>query len=593
MQKKFLALINKYEGYLEKDEQLYNIIGYVKVTLVLCTGLLGYFLVSRKFPLGLIVLFALALILLVGFWIYHAKIKERTDYSKGIIAICQRNMDRITGEWSAFQDIGSEFVDTDHAYGCDLDIAGKKSLFQFLNTTHTWHGRQAFARDLLHPSFQRDELLRRQEAVAELSRDIEFAGKSQFALSKTETGASTKKLTETLKDETTFIMNKAVKLILTCLPVLTLLLIVIGFVLQQKNMYIVGALMVAVQGLLWVVGVPRTLAYFGVMADLPPKLEAYTEVIRVLTGKTVTCHELKQIQDKTKAVTQAIGELSKIAYGISVKNNAILYFLVNTFLLWDYQCGFRLQEWKHKYAGLVEQWFCTVGEFESLLCLSHLPNICENTCLPTIHERGNAIEAKALGHPLLLNEKRVNNDFSFNDTIFIISGSNMSGKTTFLRTVGVNIVLARAGGFVCAAKMGLPILDIVTSMRIADDLNEGVSTFYAELKRIKTIIDCAQNQPGMIFLIDEIFKGTNSIDRLTGAKTVIEKLDNLGAVGLISTHDLELCELAGRHDRIKNYSFSERYEADKICFDYTLKPGKSNTTNAKYLMKMVGIVDSE
>jgi DNA mismatch repair ATPase MutS len=151
------------------------------------------------------------------------------------------------------------------------------------------------------------------------------------------------------------------------------------------------------------------------------------------------------------------------------------------------------------------------------------------------------------------------------------------------------MVLARAGSFVCAKTMELPLIEIMTSMRIADDLNEGISTFYAELKRVKGIITLAEKGPRMIFMIDEIFRGTNSVDRLSGAKAVLSKLNEIGALGIITTHDLELCEIANRHPRIKNYSFSEEYRNNQIYFDYKIKPEKSTTTNAKYLMKMVGI----
>jgi DNA mismatch repair ATPase MutS len=625
LQNKYLILIKEHESYIKKTDLTYNIIGHAKIFLVLLIGFLIYLLFSKKFPLEIIVYFSSAFIVLVILWIYHAKLNNRMDYSKGIISICKQHIDRITGKWTAFQDTGSEFMDNDHAYACDLDVVGKKSLFQFLNTTHTWHGRQAFADDLLRPVYGRSELHKRQEAIAELSTEIEFSSKIQYYLSKTREDSSSK-LVDNLKNNTAFTKNEALRIILTYTPVLTLLFIAFIIVFQQGNLYFLGTLIVMAQAIIWILGISKIQNYLGVMTHLSNRLNAYNDVMDILRDQDFSCENLKQIQENLKEAAQAIKNLSKIDNRISIKHNAIIYFILNTFLLWDYKCVFLLQDWKRKYAHLVEQWFLSIGEFESMLCFSHLPNVCENTCSPTINEEGSLIEAKELGHPLLVNEKRVNNEVYLRNNIFIISGSNMSGKTTFLRTVGVNIVLARSGSFVCAKKMHVSLFDVVTSMRIADDLNEGVSTFYAELKRIKIIIEHAEKRPnfalaqvdlasaqvgfastqidlasaqvdltpaqvGMIFLIDEIFKGTNSIDRLTGAKTVIAKLNTLGAVGLISTHDLELCELTGIYKRIKNYSFSEHYKDDRICFDYKMKPGKSDTTNAKYLMNMVGIFD--
>jgi len=568
---------------------IFNVLGYVKLFLALLIGILIYHIFTKGFPLELIISCAAAFIILVIFWIYHNRLHDNINYSKGIISICNRQIDRITGKWTAFEDTGVEFVDAEHAYACDLDIIGPKSLFQFLNTTHTWHGRQTFANDLLRPAYGRRELEERQEAISELSNDIDFASKIQYHLSQIGVDSSAVKLVEELKDKKPFSKHKAVKILLNYAPVLNFIFIAGIIVFQQKSLYLSGAIIALIQAIIWIVGMPRTQKYLGVMAHLPYKLSAYSTVIEILTGKDFTSEKLKRINAQLNVASQAIKDLGKIADKISAKHNGIIYFIVNVFLLWDYECAFLLEEWKSKYSHLAEQWFTAVGEFESLLCFSHLPNACDNTCLPVISEKGNVIETRGMGHPLLPNEIRINNDLQFNKNIFIISGSNMSGKTTFLRTVGINLVLARSGGFVCAQQMTCSPFDIMTSMRIADDLNEGVSTFYAELKRIKGIIDFAHKKPNMIFLIDEIFRGTNSVDRLTGAKTVISKLNVLGVTGMISTHDLELCELAHIYGRIKNYSFSEHYKDNGIHFDYKMKPGKSKTTNAKYLMEMVGI----
>jgi len=336
---------------------------------------------------------------------------------------------------------------------------------------------------------------------------------------------------------------------------------------------------------------PKTQRYIGAMSRLPYKLSAYSAVIDILRERDFSSEKLNQTKARLNEASQAIKDLGRIADKINIKHNGIIYFLANVFLLLDYECALLLEGWKEKYAHLAGRWFETLGEFESLLCLSHFANVCNNTCFPTLSEQGGVIDAAGIGHPLLPNETRVSNEFHFKSNIFIISGSNMSGKTTFLRTVGINLVLARAGGFVCAGRMTCSIFEIMTSMRISDDLNTGISTFYAELRRIKGIIEMARRNPQLIFLIDEIFRGTNSVDRLIGAKTLISKLGALGAAGMISTHDLDLCDMAGLFGRIENHSFSEHYSNDKICFDYMMKPGKSMTTNAKYLMELVGILE--
>jgi len=195
-----------------------------------------------------------------------------------------------------------------------------------------------------------------------------------------------------------------------------------------------------------------------------------------------------------------------------------------------------------------------------------------------------------MGHPLLVEAKRVCNHVEIDNDLGIITGSNMSGKTTLLRTVGINLVLAYAGTGTCAKKMECSIMEIFTSMRVTDDVNSGISTFYAELLRIKMIVDYSHQKENMIFLIDEIFRGTNSRDRIIGARNVIKNLHQKWIIGLISTHDLELCDLEyEKNCKSKNYHFEENFIGDEMKFDYQLRLGRSTTTNAQYLMKMVGI----
>jgi len=332
----------------------------------------------------------------------------------------------------------------------------------------------------------------------------------------------------------------------------------------------------------------KTHGYLASISRLPYSLKAYSDVIDLIVSKSYSSQKLQQIQSRLGQLSaaQAIKDLSRIADKVNVKHNALIWFLINVLLLWDFWCAMLFEKWKQKYAAEAAGWLPALGEFESLLCLASLPSVCDNTCIPAISDD---IKAREMGHPLIPAKVRVDNDFICGNNILIISGSNMSGKTTFMRTLGINLVLARAGSFVCAKDMSFALIEIITSMRIADDLNQGISTFYAELRRIKSIIALAEKGPKMLFLIDEIFKGTNSIDRIIGAKTVITKLESFGAIGIITTHDLELCEIATTASRIVNYSFSEEYRDGQIYFDYEIKPGQSTTTNAQYLMEMVGI----
>lgn len=584
MKEKYQNVIDKNKPILEQLKRKENIAGWIKFAVI--AGLIApsVCLAMELWIAGGVLFVAAfaAIVVIVG---VHNGLRKQVDYHQGILQIYEAHINRIDGKWTSFSDIGEEYCDTAHAYSSDLDIVGNKSLFQFLNTTDTWHGRELFAKDLLDADYSEAELKARQEAVSELSEDIEASAEIQYFFSKVGTNKNIPKLVEELKSkEIIFMANDFARWLLLWIPFL--ILAIVGVVIVWNPPILGGIIMVAIliNLVACFLGWHKSRRYFGSMTKLAFRLGAYGDTLKVLCEKKFSCGKLRDIQDKLKDAEVGIGKLDSVSS--MIKNSGLV---INVLLWWNYRCAFALQKWKQKYRDQIEGWLLALGEFESLLALSHLPNICAEACLPETNENGGIIGAKELGHPLLPNEKRVNNDLEFVHNILIISGSNMSGKTTFLRTIGINIVLARAGGFVCAKKFNATLFNIMTSMRIADDLNEGVSTFYAELKRIKGIIDFCR-KPNTLFLIDEIFRGTNSVDRLSGATMVMKELEKMGAYGLISTHDLELCALSKIHKRIINLHFCEHYKNKQIHFDYKLKNGKSTTTNAKHLMEMVGII---
>lgn len=282
-----------------------------------------------------------------------------------------------------------------------------------------------------------------------------------------------------------------------------------------------------------------------------------------------------------------------------MRYSALLMFILNALFLWDFHCVAALGKWKDHHGRHMRTWVETIGAFEALSSLAVIRQIHSDWSFPEIDEPAPAeghsqlpltFIAKDMGHPLIASDKRVTNSITIENSLGVVTGSNMSGKTTLLRTIGINLVLAYAGAPVCAQKLTCSIMNIFTSMRIHDDLNSGVSSFYAELLRIKMIIEYSHTRQPMIFLVDEIFRGTNSLDRIAGAETVLRNLSKDWIIGLISTHDFELCNLENQPGKlIKNYHFTEHYVDNQLCFDYKLRAGRSQTRNARYLMEMVGI----
>ena len=590
---KFELAIKEQQEILKRSQRKSNAIGYLKLGLFLLFVVSIYLTVTQQDKGTYKIVAWVLLAVQIVAWVYHSKIDDEVAHAQGIIEINVRHLNRVDGKWLTFEDTGEEFADPKHPYCNDLDVVGKKSLFQFINTTHTWHGRNAFANDLLYAKYEKHEIEERQAAIRELAADNKFTSELEYQFSKIGTDPSASALVEELQDDHPFMRSKVLRMLLMYGPLAILLFVGLVIVLHMQQFYLLSVCLYAVQALIWVAGSLSTSKCLKSINSLPFKLNAYSKVLEFVAGASFKAKRLQQLQTDLTisdvSAAQAIKELSKIANKASVRSNVILYFALNVLLLWDFECAFLFEDWKKKNAPHCEKWFLALGELESLSCFATLDNVCNRTCYPRMVAYP-IIEAEEMGHPLIPNDVRVTNPLRLRNNIVIISGSNMSGKTTYLRTVGINIVLARAGGPVCAKEMTFSDLSVYTSMRIADDLNEGISTFYAELKRIKGILDAAKNDRTTLFLIDEIFRGTNSVDRLSGARTVITKLSKMGVSGMITTHDLELCDLQQTIPRIQNYSFSEFYKDGQILFDYKIRPGKSKTTNAKYLMELLEIL---
>ena len=290
------------------------------------------------------------------------------------------------------------------------------------------------------------------------------------------------------------------------------------------------------------------------------------------------------------SASKQIDAFSKICEAIANRRN-VLYPILNSILMIEYYWTISIERWKIKSGNDFEDWLNTIGELEALCSIAVIK--CDNPywSMPMIVTGPSKIIAKNMGHPLL-GEKRVSNNLKVEEThpVMLITGSNMSGKSTFMRTVAINIVLAYAGAPVCADQFYCTIMDLYSCMRVSDNLGQSISSFYAEILKIKNIVKASNEGKQVLFLLDEIFKGTNSRDRHTGAMILVKQLSKTGNLGFVSTHDLKLGEMENhKNSKIKNYHFSEYYRENKIYFDYKLKTGVSPTRNAMYLMKLAGI----
>lgn len=511
-------------------------------------------------------------------------------------SVLKKYVDRFSDDWHAFAEDGSEYLSAQSTHAKDLDLLGRNSLYQYLLAANTACGKKRLAEALLKPRFTKAEIEKRQEAIGELARKIDFS----IAL-QTLSSLLTKTTRQVDGEALLFAPDGArprdverFQILLTGLPVITICSV---FLAMTGNVDALPAtLLLVIQLAASGIGFWKNSAMLQPLFSRYEKLAHYERLFRLLEQSEFSStylNELQAILSVDGGARRNIRGLYRIGECVNMRYNIIFFLMANSLVLWDYHLVIAFNRWKRAHGDQIRRWFDALGEFESLLSLSVLCHVKESYCFPEIlPNAAPRLDGEGMYHPLIAERKAVANTVTLGASTSIVTGSNMSGKTTFLRTLGTCGALAYAGAPVCARRFAVSPMRILTSMRIEDDISKGVSTFYAELLRIKTMVEYSKTRQPMLVLIDEIFKGTNSADRIIGATETIKKLTNAWSITLVSTHDFELCGLAGQEQGapVANYHFSETYTDDEIHFDYRLKAGRCRTTNAKYLLRMAGIL---
>lgn len=511
-------------------------------------------------------------------------------------------LDDTKSGWRSFEENGASFLEEEDSKSRDLDILGRASLYQLICVAHTSFGKKALAHALTK-GFQDPNIIeKRQEAIKELIQQEALNLHLQTLSSSIK--ASNKEREEGIEkflqqaEKRTNQMSKGMRILSYGIPFITLFAIVsVAFGIQVAPSYVIACLGILLQLIIWGIGSGKSEAILGPVYFFAKRITIYRELLIAIEEAEFKSEYLKELQKKLLkegSSTQGIKSLNRLSGYIDLRYNIVLNMLLNGLLMWDVHCKDALEQWHFLYGKQMRTWLEVIGEMEALISLSIPGQLDRTYCYPSIYKQPKPyVDFKELAHPLISGEKAVRNSFSMEQDTCIITGSNMSGKTTFLRSIGVNLVLAYAGSVVFANDFKASTMQLFTSMRIEDRVDEGISTFYAELLRIKEMVNYSEKNQPMLVLIDEIFKGTNSADRILGASETIKKLGKPWVNVMVSTHDFELCELKAVGRKIVNYHFEEYYEADKIHFDYRLKQGRCQTTNAKYLLKMIGILDEK
>jgi len=559
-------------------------------TFLITAFLISYSIYSGR---GELILYAIppavVFILLV---INYRRLVKSAAYLENMVAVNQKSLQRLNWQWPAFSEKGEQYASSEHPYSTDLNIFGRGSLFQYINSTVTRGGEETLA-DLLKGQKDPASIGGRQESVKELSEKLPW--RQHFQATGMETEVKQEKPEELLawaKDLQTGVKFPGFLLIL---PFITTLLFLLYY-LQDLPLSLPLALVVVQYGIVFST-TKKIHQEFDRTQVASERMKQYAALLKCIESGSFESNRLRRLQESlTGGGRTASSQIKALAGIVDLTqfrhNHPILYVPVNTLTFWDLFTAKKLSAWKKSSGSSLETWLSVISDFEIQVSLAGLAYDNPGWVYPEITEEPPFLHASLFGHPLINPEERVCNDLAMPSpgTALIITGSNMSGKSTLLRTVGLNLVLAYAGAPVCAAEMKAAFMPIYSKMQVVDDLSQGVSTYYAELTRIKMVIEAARAGEQIIYLLDEIFKGTNSKDRILGTKAVIRMLSSLPTLGLLTTHDLELAVLADENpELVKNYHFDDQIENDRISFDFKLKPGVSTSTNAIALMKMVGI----
>ena len=568
-----------------------NIVGWSRLVVVLICALIDYFLYKQNKLIMIIVvtIFLLGVFLVLVF--YHNNIFECKKRINLLININEKGIKRLSGEFKSFKDNGSEYLDDEHSFINDLDVFGNNSIFQCINDTVTKGGREELAKLLKREKvLTNNEIKQRQEAIRELGEKAVWRQKviveGSLKKSKDINLSSLAKWSE--DKESSSPLRVAIACTFMLVTIASIYLAIKGIIPES---FLILDLMV---NYIVVKMLSKSMAKeLRLFESIKNSVDGYSKILCLIENENFNSLYLKSLNSKLKNDKVSCKEEMKkfssvLDWAGNSKYNAY-YLILNVLLFSDVFLMRSLEKWRERNGDKLEEWLKVMHEIDALSSISNISFENENWTYPVILNE-NEIEGSNIGHPLL-GKKAVRNTFSLKGEkkVSLITGSNMSGKSTFLRTLGVNLLLSYIGAPVCADKFSCGIMNIYTCMRTKDNLEESISSFYAEILRIKILIEACKKGEKIFFLLDEIFKGTNSKDRHIGAIVLIKQLIQYGGVGLVSTHDLELCDLERENKSIINYNFREFYENDKIKFDYILRTGKSETQNAIHLMKLAGI----
>lgn len=525
----------------------------------------------------------------------HSDVVRKTEVAKSKLNVVERYIKRFDDQWREFKETGKEYIDKKDTVSMDIDLLGDNSLYQMINVCHTEYGKIYLVDDMKLKFDSINENFCKRPAVEELISSLEFDVDFESAGIRFESKNKkfdTKKLCSFCKDENIGNIPKWANVCRILLPVIEIVLIILWIIgVWGYGIPLIGFLIMLSFSWLTTTVTAKAIEPFYGMNNIFDDYISMLEEIDKQQFESEYLSEIKNIIGSDKGALKALKKLNVISQAYNLSFNPLIHQVLSGLILWDYQLAYAISVWKKKYGMVIDTSFESIGKIEELMSFAVL-GIVRDTGWGEINTDNVdkiALEAEEIYHPLIAPDKVVSNSASLLGGITIVTGSNMSGKTTFLRTLAINLALSYMGAPICGKKLVSNYMKIFTSMRVMDDVAGGISTFYAEILRIKDMAEYRKNNESMLCLIDEIFKGTNSADRIVGAKEAITRLAGDKCITIVSTHDFELCEIEDyKGNRATNYHFEEYYDNNELKFDYKIKDGRCVTTNALAILKMAG-----
>lgn len=528
----------------------------------------------------------------------HNRLFIRKEWLETQARIIQEELQALSGDYSSFED-GKEYVNPEHPYSFDLDIFGRRSLFQSINRTCTFFGKVRLAEWLQNHLHEKTSIEKRQEMVREISEHTLFREQFRVAgLVHHGQSSDAEKIQAWSQSPAQYLHAGWVKAFIWGVPVINSLLLITSLAGWTSFSWLglsFGIFLVLSFGI-----IKRATYIQETYGKQLKSLNGYARLIALAKAENWKSAGMQELMERFnlngQSPIQALQQLSKELDRLDLRNNQFLYVLLEGSIFFQLQEIVRIERWKVRYGQHINEWLETVGELDALCSLGTFAYNHPQYTYPELTEKPFCFLATQMGHPLMPASQCVKNDATIPSRPFflIITGANMAGKSTYLRTIGVNYLLACIGAPVCCERLKLYPNQLITSLRTSDSLSDNESYFFAELKRLKRIIDLLNQGQQLFIILDEILKGTNSMDKQKGSFDLIRQFMQLKANGIIATHDLLLGSLIKQFpEEIRNYCFEADIKENELTFSYKLREGVAQNMNACFLMKKMGIILQE